>query len=73
MTSVLERSFGERLRALRLQRAMTQRELAERASVSETTIVRLEASSTAVRPSTVKKLARALGVPVLVLTTPDAS
>ena len=68
MMTSLEPSFGARLRALRLQRAMTQLELAERSGVSETTLVRLEANATAARPSTVKKLARALEVPVLALT-----
>jgi transcriptional regulator with XRE-family HTH domain len=52
-----------RLRELREQRFLSQRELAEKARVSPATIANLEMGHTAPRPSTARKLARALGVP----------
>jgi transcriptional regulator with XRE-family HTH domain len=51
-----------RLRELRLEQALTQLELAERAGVARTTIVRLEQGDPNVLPSTLKKLSRALHV-----------
>jgi transcriptional regulator with XRE-family HTH domain len=67
--TVLESDFGTRLRLFRLRRAFTQADLAERSGVSAMTIIRLEANSNAARPSTVRKLAKALGVTPLQLTT----
>jgi DNA-binding XRE family transcriptional regulator len=49
-----------RLRELRLEAALSQADLAERAGVARTTIVRLEAGDPNVLPSTLRKLARAL-------------
>lgn len=49
-----------RLRELRLRAALTQAELAERAQVARTTIVRLEAGDPNVLPTTLRRLARAL-------------
>jgi transcriptional regulator with XRE-family HTH domain len=69
--SLLETGFGERLRLQRLRRALTQLELAQRAGVDETTIVYLEAGVRAPRPSTVRKLARALEIKPLQLTTEE--
>lgn len=51
-----------RLRELRLRAALTQTELAERAGVARTTIVRLEAGDPNVLPPTLRKIARALHV-----------
>ena len=51
-----------RLRTLRERQALTQRELADLAGVSRTTIVTLEQGADSPYPSTVRKLARALGV-----------
>jgi transcriptional regulator with XRE-family HTH domain len=51
-----------RLRTLRLRAALTQRELAERAQLTPSTVHRLENKLQEVRPSTLRKLARALGV-----------
>lgn len=51
-----------RLRELRLRAALTQLELAERAGVARTTIVRLEQGDPNVLPTTLRKLARALKV-----------
>jgi transcriptional regulator with XRE-family HTH domain len=51
-----------RLKLVRDRQALTQRELAERAGVAETTSVRLERYGLDARASTVRKLARALTV-----------
>ena len=50
-----------RLREWRLRAALSQEVLAERARVSRSTIIKLEAGRDA-WPSTVRKLARALGI-----------
>lgn len=64
-----ERLTMHKLRRLRLERAMTQEELAAAASVSPGTITRLERfPEKPATPSTVRKLAAALGVPVMTLT-----
>jgi transcriptional regulator with XRE-family HTH domain len=67
--NLVETGFGERLRLQRLRRAFTQLELAQKAGVDQVTIVRLENGVTAPRPSTIRKLARALGMTPLQLTT----
>jgi transcriptional regulator with XRE-family HTH domain len=51
-----------RLRAWRLRRALTQEELAARAGLSKPTVNRVERGTRLARPSTVRKLATALGV-----------
>ena len=55
---------GKRLRRLRLERGLSQRELAESAGMSQSTIVLLERRGRSERfhPSTVRKLSGALGV-----------
>jgi len=53
--------IGRRVRALRYQHALSQIDLAARAGVDRFTILRLERGSP-VRPSTIRKVARALGV-----------
>jgi transcriptional regulator with XRE-family HTH domain len=55
---------GERLRRLRLERGLSQRELADKAGMSQSTIVLLERRGRSERfhPSTVRKLSGALGV-----------
>jgi transcriptional regulator with XRE-family HTH domain len=50
------------LRTLRLRLALTQRELALRAQISQTALSDLETLKTQARPSTMRKLATALGV-----------
>jgi DNA-binding XRE family transcriptional regulator len=52
----------ERLRTLRVEHVLTLRELAEEAGVSKDTIWRLENAHSEAHPSTIRKLARALGV-----------
>jgi transcriptional regulator with XRE-family HTH domain len=51
-----------RLRDLRFRAGMSQLDLAIRAKVARTTIIRLEAGEPNVLPSTLRKLARALRV-----------
>ena len=54
--------IGEKLKDLRLRRAMSQRKLAEAAGMSQRAIVDLETDRREPRPSTLGKLANALGV-----------
>ena len=57
-----QRPALRRLREWRFRRALNQAELAEQSGVARTTIVRLEQGTPNVRPRTLRKLARALGV-----------
>ena len=52
----------ERLRTLRSEHVLTLRELADEAGVSKDTIWRLENGHSEAHPSTIRKLAKALGV-----------
>ena len=52
----------ERIRALRRERVLTIRELAEKAGVSKTTTSNLEQGQADAYPSTIRKLAAALEV-----------
>jgi transcriptional regulator with XRE-family HTH domain len=54
--------IGDRLRDLRVRRALTQEELAEKAEVGTNTVARLERNEAEPHMSTLRKLARALGV-----------
>lgn len=62
-----------RLRSLRERKALTQRELAEKAGITHVQISRLENESAEPHPSTVRKLAAALGVEPAELMEPDPS
>lgn len=53
---------GERLRELRMRRAMTQDELAAAAEIGKNTVNRIERNHTEPRPPTLRKLAQALEV-----------
>ncbi len=55
-------SFGEKLKEVRRDRMLTQRDLADRAGVALSTIVNLEKQHTEPRFGTVRKLAKALDV-----------
>ncbi len=55
-------SVGQRLRRARERRALSQRDLARLSGVAYTTIARLERDRHRPIPSTVRKLAAALGV-----------
>jgi transcriptional regulator with XRE-family HTH domain len=54
--------IGDRLRDLRVRRALTQGELAEKADVGTITVARLERNESEPHMSTLRKLARALDV-----------
>ena len=54
--------IGEKLKDLRLRRAMSQRKLADAAGMSQRAIVDLETNKREPHPSTLGKLAEALGV-----------
>ncbi len=60
--------IGDRVRAIRRRRALTQAELAEAAELSTDAVVKLENGKHEPRPKTVRKLADALDVPVETLT-----
>jgi transcriptional regulator with XRE-family HTH domain len=51
------------LEQIRRNRVLSRKELAQRSAVDESTIYRAEHGQTKLRPSTVRKLAQALGVP----------
>jgi transcriptional regulator with XRE-family HTH domain len=53
---------GNRLKELRIRRAMTQDELAEAAGIGKNTVNRIERNHTEPRPPTLRKLADALRV-----------
>src|SRR5689334_6270068 len=63
--------LGSRIRALRKARDLTQKELAERAGISEISIKTLETGKYSPRGDTLDKLARALDVSVSVLLGED--
>jgi len=63
--------IGDRLKALRVEQALTQEELADRAGVSTNTVARLERNETEPHMPTVRKLASALGVEPRRLTTTE--
>ena len=63
--------IGDRLKALRIEQAFTQEELADRAGVSTNTVARLERNETEPHMPTVRKLAAALGVEPRRLTTTE--
>jgi transcriptional regulator with XRE-family HTH domain len=54
--------IGDRLRRLRDERYLSQRELADEADVSPATVFKLEANRSEPHPRTIRKLAKALGV-----------
>jgi transcriptional regulator with XRE-family HTH domain len=63
--------IGDRLRALRIENALTQRELADKAGVTANTVARLERNEKEPHMTTARKLAQALGAHPRVLTTGD--
>ena len=54
--------IGDRLKDLRIERALTQEELATKAGMGKNTVNRMERNITEPRPSTLRKLAQALEV-----------
>src|ERR1700694_1821252 len=61
-----------RLRALRERKVLTQQELAEKGGITRATLSRLEAGAETPYPSTIRKLAAALGVEPQVLMEPES-
>jgi transcriptional regulator with XRE-family HTH domain len=64
-------TFAENLRRLRVERFLSQRELARQAGLHAITLVRLEAGATAPSTRSVRALAATLGVEPRELTTPE--
>lgn len=64
------RYFGERLRALRASRGLTQRELAQAAEITVTYVSKLEAGGAAPGIDLLERLARALQVATIDLLPP---
>jgi transcriptional regulator with XRE-family HTH domain len=64
-------TFAESLRSMRVERFLSQRELARLARLHAITLVRLEAGTTAPSTRTVRALAGALGVEPGELTSPE--
>ena len=62
-----------RLRTVRIARALSQAELAQRSGVSRVSITRLESGDVDARFATIRKLAEALGVEPRDLMAPDES
>ena len=54
--------IGDRLKDLRIRRALTQQELAERAGISQNALNRIELNKAEPHMSTLRKLATALSV-----------
>jgi transcriptional regulator with XRE-family HTH domain len=54
--------LGDNVRELRTLSALTQEELADRAGITATALSRIERNEAEPRPSTLRKLAAALGV-----------
>jgi transcriptional regulator with XRE-family HTH domain len=54
--------IGDRLKDLRIEKALTQQELADKAGIGKNTVNRIELNLSEPHMSTVRKLARALGV-----------
>jgi transcriptional regulator with XRE-family HTH domain len=63
--------FADSLRSMRVERFLSQRELARLAGLHAITLVRLEAGTTAPSSRTVRALADALGVEPRELTSPE--
>jgi transcriptional regulator with XRE-family HTH domain len=59
---MLEEPMPNRLKEWRTRRVMTQKDLAEKSGVAETVISRIESGLQKPRPSTIRKLAEALGI-----------
>ena len=64
-------TFAESLRRMRIERFLSQRELARLAGLHAITLVRLEGGATAPSTRTVRALAGALGVEPGELTSPE--
>jgi transcriptional regulator with XRE-family HTH domain len=59
--------MAKRVKALRLERGMTQAELAKRARISRVHVIRIETARQEPTLGVMERLAKALGVPVTAL------
>lgn len=64
MNSKVIGDIGNRVRKIRMQRKLTQRELAEKVMVSSSSITRLEKGQTMVSVFTIIEIAKVLEVPI---------
>jgi transcriptional regulator with XRE-family HTH domain len=64
-------TFAENLRKFRVERFLSQRELARQAGLHAITLVRLESGATAPSTRTVRALAAAMGIEPRELTSPE--
>ena len=62
--SAMVKASGEKVAELRIKRGLSQRDLADKANVSPSTINLTENDRTSLRPSTARRVAEALGVEV---------
>jgi transcriptional regulator with XRE-family HTH domain len=62
MASLIARQFGQRVRALRTKKGISQEELAERCGVHRTYMGRIERGETNITLTNIHKIARGLGV-----------
>lgn len=65
--------IGDRLKDLRVRRALTQEELADKARIGKNTVNRIERNLTEPHMSTLRKIAAALGVEPSELVKVEAS
>jgi transcriptional regulator with XRE-family HTH domain len=76
MLNIAETQFAEalavRVRDLRLRHALSQQELADHAHLSRTVIINVERGLRLARPQTIRKIARALDVPLSALTVGES-
>lgn len=63
-TDLQKKKFGERLRTLRTNAGLTQKQLSEKTGYKTSVIARYEAGGVLPRPQAIETLAAALGVPV---------
>jgi transcriptional regulator with XRE-family HTH domain len=64
VSSLESADFATRLREWRRRRALSQRELAGLAGIRQPTVVRLEKGAQQPHPRTIRKLAKALDIPI---------
>jgi transcriptional regulator with XRE-family HTH domain len=69
--TVLPEDVGERIKEQRILNALTQKDLAAMAGLTNETISRLEAGKHPPSPTTLRKIANALNLPVQFFTRPQ--
>ena len=69
--TMLPEDVGERIKEQRILNALTQKDLADMAGLTNETISRIEAGKNPPSPTTLRKLADALELPVQYFTRPE--